>query len=559
MRLDVGVRLMMEHPIPDAALDQPMAFVGATGSGKTYAAKGAVESLLTLGRRVCIIDPTGVWFGLRTGADGRSAGFPVVIFGGEHADVPIQSGAGARLGDIIAGNDVPASIVDVSEFSGGEATAFLTPFFESLYARNRGALHLVLDEADAMAPQNPMPETRRLVGAVDKIARRGRVKGFRLMSITQRPAVLHKNVLSQVATLVAMQLRSPQDRKAIEAWIQGNADADRAREVLASLPKLGRGEGFVWFPGGDLLERVAFPPITTFDSSRTPEHGDEVVEPRALATVDVEALRAALVSHEEAQPEKQGRSSRADEEQAAAATAAAEQRGYERGYTEGVENGRTQAIMFIDSAVTALVSTVERFRAGDAPHPISHAEATALLAAPATSPAQPLKRPVASSSKTEASVPGHLNSAARKMLAVLDTNPPVRRSWTQIATLAGLKARGGHFNAGKKALIDQAWVEEAAGLVSIRQTSATSRPPTADPAALVDLWAANLSGAAPKILRHLFVAGRQTREQVGEALGLQPRGGHWNAAWKELRDNGIVEEAGGVVCLTDLFRPAMKP
>lgn len=71
-----------------AFLDRPSAIVGTTGAGKTFAAKGAVEHLLAAGSRVIIIDPTGVWYGLRAGRDGSvSGGFPVLIFGGENADI----------------------------------------------------------------------------------------------------------------------------------------------------------------------------------------------------------------------------------------------------------------------------------------------------------------------------------------------------------------------------------------------------------------------------------------------------------------------------------------
>ena len=67
---------------PAKALEQHIAILGKTGSGKTYAAKGIVEGILSDGGRVCIIDPTGAWHGLRSSATGKSAGFPVVIFGG---------------------------------------------------------------------------------------------------------------------------------------------------------------------------------------------------------------------------------------------------------------------------------------------------------------------------------------------------------------------------------------------------------------------------------------------------------------------------------------------
>ena len=44
--------------IPPAISDQHIAVIGKTGSGKTYAAKGLVESWLDQSRQVCIIDPT---------------------------------------------------------------------------------------------------------------------------------------------------------------------------------------------------------------------------------------------------------------------------------------------------------------------------------------------------------------------------------------------------------------------------------------------------------------------------------------------------------------------
>src|SRR5690606_16885207 len=160
---------------------------------------------------------------------------------------------GAILSRMIATGEIHSSIVDVSEMSGGEMTRFLTDFFEELYARaNRQPLHLIMDEADAYAPQQPLPAQRRLQRAANQIVRRGRVKGFRPMLITQRPQVIDKSVLSQVSTLIAMRLTSPQDRKAIEDWVKANADAAQSKLVLETLPGLSVGEGWVWSPADDL-------------------------------------------------------------------------------------------------------------------------------------------------------------------------------------------------------------------------------------------------------------------------------------------------------------------
>lgn len=103
----------------DALLEDRLAIVGTTGSGKTYGAKTPVEKLIRAGARVCVVDPLGVWYGLRAGPDGRAAGgLPIIIFGGLCADVSITWHDGARLGAIVAESDIRC-IVDVSELGGG--------------------------------------------------------------------------------------------------------------------------------------------------------------------------------------------------------------------------------------------------------------------------------------------------------------------------------------------------------------------------------------------------------------------------------------------------------
>jgi polynucleotide 5'-kinase involved in rRNA processing len=51
--------------LPADALDDRIAIVGTAVSGKTYAAKGFVERLFENGAHVTIVDPLGVWWGLR--------------------------------------------------------------------------------------------------------------------------------------------------------------------------------------------------------------------------------------------------------------------------------------------------------------------------------------------------------------------------------------------------------------------------------------------------------------------------------------------------------------
>lgn len=531
----------MAHPITADRLSSALAIIGRTGSGKTFTAKGAVEELLRDGRRTCIIDPTGAWWGLRLDVAGtQPSGLEVVIVGGDHGDVPLSPDSGERLGALVAGSGLPYSVVDISEFSNSEMTRFLTAFLETLYAGNRTPLHLVMDEADMLAPQNPMPEQRRLQGVVNKIVRRGRIKGFRPLMITQRPQVIDKSVLSQVDGMVAMRLTSPQDRKAILDWVKGHAGDKEAVTAVERLPGLPVGSGFLFMPAEEKLDLIAFPAISTFDSSKAPEHGAEPVRPVPLSQIDLGAVRRALaITQEETTPRREGRTSPHDME-------AAEQRGYERGLKEGMQLGLRKASEMLGPAMIVLNDIHTRLGGWqESPKSVAPKEVEA-----GAEPPKPSK-PRAQSFDD----PG-LNSAARKMLAVLDTNPPVKRTWTQVATLAGLKARGGHFNQGKRALLDRGEVKIENDLVSVVRPSSSAAPPSSDPAAVVEVWANVLTGAAPKILRLIFESGgRMDREAVAASLGMAPRGGHWNAAWKELRDNGVITISGSTASLTELFRP----
>jgi len=285
--------------LPLSALDERVAIVGTSGSGKTYAAKGLVERLMDRGGRVCIVDPLGVWWGLRAGADGSAtSSYPVVVFGGRHADVELDEGMGAALGHLV-GTHPLACVVDVSELGSSAARrAFMTAFAEALYEANTEPLHLVLDEADLWAPQRAQPGGQALLGRIEEIVRRGRVRGFVPWLITQRPAVLHKDVLSQADILVSMKLTASQDRDAVGGWIEGQADRAEGKRILAALPRLGQGEGYLWAPSDGVLARVAFPRIHSFDSSRTPQRHERVAAPRTLAAVNLSAITAALAEME---------------------------------------------------------------------------------------------------------------------------------------------------------------------------------------------------------------------------------------------------------------------
>lgn len=290
------------HPIPDAALDDRLGFLGMVGSGKTYGAGTCVERILTRRGRAIIPDPLGVWWGLRLLADGRTpSSHEIVIFGGAHADLPITPHAGALIGETVAGMRESA-IIDLSQFETAAAERrFMLAFLDAIYRKTSGEpVHLIFDEADQWAPERIMEregEAQKLHGMMQTVVRRGRVKGLTSWLISQRPAALSKNVLSQVDGLVAFRLTASQDRKALGLWIEGQADREAGKAILNRLPEKKQGEAVVWLPARGILADVTFPPKETYDSSRAPKRGEKrkAVE---LKPVDLGALKERLATVE---------------------------------------------------------------------------------------------------------------------------------------------------------------------------------------------------------------------------------------------------------------------
>lgn len=292
MKRNQGIVLSKEVVLPRDAVTQTYAIMGKRESGKTYTASVLAEGLIKQKLHVVILDPLGVWWGLRASKDGKSEGLPIFIMGGKHGDVPLEPGSGAFVAELVVKKHISA-IIDMRLLRQSEQKSFVLAFAERLFDINEDPIQLIIDEADTFAPQRPMKGEERMLGAVDNLIRRGRAKGIGGTVLCQRSAALNKNVTSQAEFLIAHRTLGKQDREAIRAWIavQGD-DEDRASTLMKTLPRLKMGEAIVWSPAWlDFFGQVQIRERWTFDSSATPKIGRKIRPPKKLARVDIERIR----------------------------------------------------------------------------------------------------------------------------------------------------------------------------------------------------------------------------------------------------------------------------
>ncbi len=283
--------LSKDLKLPLDAVTQTFAILAMRGVGKTHTASVFAEELSEAGLPFVVLDPTGAWWGLRASADGKGDGYPVTILGGDHGDVPLEEGGGKLIADLVA-EKAPPLILDVSGLSKSAMRRFVADFAERLYEKNRNPLHLIIDEADAFAPQKPRPDELRMLGALDEIVRRGRIRGLGCTLVTQRSAVLNKDVLTQTEALIVLRTAHPRDRAPVLEWMKVHATPEQLAAVEESLAKLPKGDAWVMSAGWlDLFARVHIRERRTFNSSATPTPGQVRAAPRRLAPVDLAALQ----------------------------------------------------------------------------------------------------------------------------------------------------------------------------------------------------------------------------------------------------------------------------
>lgn len=367
---------MAEYPIPDEALADHIGVLGKTGRGKSYAVQGLVEKIMYRKERTCIIDPVDRYWGLRLAGDGKKPSrFEPIIIGGNRGDMPLNPAAGAQLAGIVGSTTTPIIIV-TRQLTVSDRSRFFTDFASAIVRLNEGPLHLIVDEAHLFMPQGGASVggmAPAMLHAGNNMVSLGRGLGLRVILVSQRPAKLHKDSLSQVETLVAFGLPAPQDRRAVRDWIVENADEATGAELMSSLPSLPTGTAWIWSPQLGVLWKKPFPKIVTFDSGRPLA----AAQTPALKPIDLDTLKGAMeqVAAEAIENDPRRLKRRvADLEAQLKAGPAADPAAVEQAWTDGYQQGKAEqaaedaeAIRQRQTAIEACLRELRFFAGADVP------------------------------------------------------------------------------------------------------------------------------------------------------------------------------------------------
>ncbi|MFC4439932.1 helicase HerA domain-containing protein [Halostagnicola sp. GCM10023398] len=231
---------------------------GKSGSGKSNTASVIAEELLEAGFPLLIVDTDGEYYGLKEEYEMLHAGAD------EECDIQIGPEHAEQMATLALEENVPV-ILDVSGYLDEDvADELLREVARQLFVKEKKLKKpflLVVEEVHEYIPEGGgVGETGNLL---IKIGKRGRKHGLGILGISQRPADVKKDFITQANWLVWHRLTWDNDTKVVGRIID--------TEYTERVSDLNDGQAFVQTDWTEIdVRKVQFRRKRTFDAGATP-------------------------------------------------------------------------------------------------------------------------------------------------------------------------------------------------------------------------------------------------------------------------------------------------
>jgi len=246
----------VELPIVDLLTGRGF-ITGKSGSGKSNSASVVAEKLLDRGYSLLAVDIDGEYYGLKEEYEILHVG------GDDECDLQVNEEHAGKIAELALEQNVPI-ILDISSFlDESEARDLLTEVTKHLFAKEKKLKQpfmMLVEEVHEFIPEGGgMDECGRML---IKVGKRGRKHGLGIVGISQRPADVKKDFITQCDWLCWHRLTWNNDTKVV-GRILGSEYADHIEEM-------DDGECFLMTDWSEDIRVVQFERKRTFDAGATP-------------------------------------------------------------------------------------------------------------------------------------------------------------------------------------------------------------------------------------------------------------------------------------------------
>ena len=230
---------------------------GKSGSGKSNTVSVMLENLLDNNFPVLIVDSDGEYYGLKEEYEVLHVGAD------DECDIQVTADHAEKIASLALEENIPI-ILDVSGYlDEDDADELVLETTRHLFAKEKKLKKpflVVIEECHEYIPEKSgMGEAGKML---IKIGKRGRKHGLGIVGISQRPADVKKDFITQCDWLVWHRLTWRNDTKVVGRIL--------GREYADAVEELSDGEGFLVADWADAIQRVQFHRKRTFDAGATP-------------------------------------------------------------------------------------------------------------------------------------------------------------------------------------------------------------------------------------------------------------------------------------------------
>ena len=235
---------------------------GKSGSGKSNSASVVAEELLDAGAPLLIVDTDGEYYGLKEQ-------YELLHVGGDaYCDVEVTPAHAKTIAELAVVERVPV-ILDVSGYPDRATSHELVEgvvkhLFEIEKAQQTPFL-LLVEEAHEFIPEGAGLDD--LGEMLIRVAKRGRKRGLGICAMSQRPAAVDKDYITQCDWIVWHRLTWENDTK-VAGRILGSDWADTVQDLET-------GECILLTDWDEQIRREQIRRKRTYDAGATPGFGDQ--------------------------------------------------------------------------------------------------------------------------------------------------------------------------------------------------------------------------------------------------------------------------------------------
>ena len=236
---------------------------GKTGSGKSYTAGVLMEEMSRHGIQFVCFDALNAHDGIND--------LPNV------ERISPSEGENINVHKLIHNlkNSNSSLIINLTEMKLETQQKVLAEYCEAVLAEDFEGkpIMTILEECQDFVPQLGKPES---FNPVVRLCKLGRGKGLGATLISQRPAAVHKEALSQVSTYMVHNIINTRDLEALKNQLSFGTDKETIRVILSSISYATPGEMVCFSP--KYFKDDGYIKVGKIDRERVTEHGGKNIE-----------------------------------------------------------------------------------------------------------------------------------------------------------------------------------------------------------------------------------------------------------------------------------------